>query len=347
MHVPLYYTNLCCNDNDDFGIIKNQYSMRLSSYSIWPLVSLASSLAACFNEDYVTGRGALGFNLGGTRNSDGQPKTYKDYVREIDILKQYNTSIIKTFSSSDGRILDQIALAIAQQPISLVVGVWPTDSYHFEQEKQALYDTLPHMSRDNVEAVCVGSEALYRGDLTPQQLAHKINEVKWHLQHIEDDQGRSYNQTPVGCAETWNVWNNSTNNIVIEACDVIFANAFSYWQGQNISTAAQSFFDDVTSTIWALERVDPDHSKKLIIGETGWPTAGNSFQLAVPSIENAHTFFHKGINSARACGLDVIVFEAFDENWKPATSGIEGVENNWGVFYDNGVPKYSIAEYTL
>lgn len=317
--------------------------MRFLGIIVWSLASLACGISPCFNEDYFTGRGALGFNLGGTRNSDGQPKTSQDYIREIGFLKQYNTSIIKTFSSSDGRILDQLSLAIDREPISLVVGVWPTDSYHFELEKQALYDTLPRMSRDNVEAVCVGSEALYRGDLTPEQLAYKINDIKWHLQHLEDNQGRSYNETAVGCAETWNVWINSTSNVVIQACDVIFANAFSYWQGQNISTAAESFFNDITATIWALERVDPFHSKKIIIGETGWPTAGDSFQLAVPSIQNAKTFFLQGINPARACGLDVIVFEAFDESWKPVTSGIEGVENNWGVFYDNGVPKYSFV----
>ena len=44
----------------------------------------------------------------------------------------------------------------------------------------------------------------------------------------------------------------------------------------------------------------------------------------------------------RAWGVNVIVFEAFDEDWKPNTSGTSDVEKHWGVFTSSDNLKYSL-----
>ena len=40
-------------------------------------------------------------------------------------------------------------------------------------------------------------------------------------------------------------------------------------------------------------------------------------------------------------GVNVFVFSAFDEEWKPAEKD-NSVEKHWGVFKDDGKPKYDL-----
>jgi exo-beta-1,3-glucanase (GH17 family) len=91
----------------------------------------------------------------------------------------------------------------------------------------------------------------------------------------------------------------------------------------------------------ALLRLDPlftDANLPIVVGETGWPTAGHP--SATP--ENAAKFLKNVFRS----GLAVFLFEAFDEQKKSMDSGAgaEGavVENNWGLLTEGGVVKYSL-----
>lgn len=92
---------------------------------------------------------------------------------------------------------------------------------------------------DNIYAVTVGSEALYREDFTGKELADKINDVRAHLKKL------GVNSIPVGTADSWNKLIEGDANPAIEASDIILANAFSYWQGQKQDNATHSFFDDI------------------------------------------------------------------------------------------------------
>ena len=74
----------------------------------------------------------------------------------------------------------------------------------------------------------------------------------------------------------------------------------------------------------------------------GWPTAGGNFQAAVPGVANAHRFWFEGSCALLQWGVNVFIFEAFDETWKPPTSG-EDVETHWGVWSDQKVPKFDLT----
>lgn len=56
---------------------------------------------------------------------------------------------------------------------------------------------------------------------------------------------------------------------------------------------------------------------------------------------SAETFWKEGICAMRGWGVNTFVFEAFDESWKPETSG-SSVESHWGVFTDDRQLKYSL-----
>ena len=86
--------------------------------------------------------------------------------------------------------------------------------------------------------------------MNASELVNCINSVKTELQGI------GLGNVPVGTADSWNLWIDGRNTIVIQACDILLSNAFSvniflkrgltkkYWQGQDISkNATHSFFE--------------------------------------------------------------------------------------------------------
>lgn len=53
------------------------------------------------------------------------------------------------------------------------------------------------------------------------------------------------------------------------------ANAFSYWQGQDISNATASYFDDIQQAVGHIQEVSGSlDAIHIMNGETGWPTGG-------------------------------------------------------------------------
>ena len=77
----------------------------------------------------------------------------------------------------------------------------------------------------------------------------------------------------------------------------------------------------------------------IVVGETGWPTAGHASATAA----NAAVYAKNAVDS----GLSMYLFEAFDEKKKSADGGAgsigAAVEDNWGIFTEAGAAKYSIA----
>ncbi|WPK25895.1 hypothetical protein PUMCH_003231 [Australozyma saopauloensis] len=221
-------------------------------------------------------------------------------------------------------------------------GIWPTDSAHFQDEQNALKQYLPNISKDTVKVFLVGSEALYRKDMTASDLADAINTIKTLLKSIKDKNGNSYGDVPVGTVDSWNVLVDGASTAAIKAADFVYANAFSYWQGQQMNNASYSFFDDIMQALQTIQTVKGTTDLDFWVGETGWPTNGSNFEDAYPGLNNAKQYWKEAICAMRNWGVNVCVFEAFDEAWKPDTSGINDVEKYWGVFDANSQAKFSL-----
>ena len=72
----------------------------------------------------------------------------------------------------------------------------------------------------------------------------------------------------------------------------------------------------------------------MIVGETGWPSCGNTIYQAVPTPENAGSYFLNFVSWARAKNVSYFYFEAFDESWKATAEGPQGA--CWGLWDKNG-----------
>lgn len=290
----------------------------------------------------VNAMGSLGFNLGVKRNPDGNCKYTNDFLTDFKDMQAY-TNIVRVYAMSDCNTLQNLGPALAQTGFKAFLGIWPNDDAHYAAEKAALSTYLPTMSVDNVVAFTVGSEALYRKDMTAQELADRISDIKSFVANIKDKDGKSYGSLPVGTADSWNVLVDGGSRPAIEAADLILANAFSYWQGQTQANASYSFLDDIMQALQTVQTIKGSTDIQFWVGETGWPTSGSNFGVSEPSLENAANYWQNAVCAIRAWGVNTLVFEAYDESWKPDTSGISGVEKYWGVLHDDGTPKYDLT----
>lgn len=288
----------------------------------------------------VSAIGDLAFNIG-VKDNSGNCKSTEEYESDFSVLES-QSKIVKTYAVSDCNTLQNLGPAAEEAGFQVMFGIWPNDDAHFEEEKQALKDYLPNISVDTVKVFTVGSEALYREDMTADELADKISDIKDTLKDIKDKNGKSYSSVQVGTVDSWNILVDGGSKPAIDASDFVFANAFSYWQGQTSKNASYSFFDDIMQalqTIQTAKGTDID----FWVGETGWPTDGTNFESADPTLENAKNYWQNAICAMRGWGVNVAVFEAFDEEWKPNTSGTSDVEKHWGVFDDNNKPKFDLS----
>ncbi|KAG5359545.1 Glucan 1,3-beta-glucosidase BGL2 [Yarrowia sp. C11] len=287
--------------------------------------------------------GGLGVDLGVKRESDGECKNAGDYKADLEALKGL-TDTIRIYAAGDCDALRELGPVAEAANFKLMIGVWPNDDKHFASEQFALKSYLPWLSKSTVPYITVGSEALYRKDMTPQQLADKINEIKKQLKGIKDKNGQTFD-VPVGTVDSWNEIVDGYSTPALKAADVVFANAFSYWQGQTMANASYSFFDDIMQALQTIQTVKGTTDIDFWVGETGWPTDGGAFGDSQPGVKQAAQFWQEGICAIRAWGINTLVFEAFDETWKPDTKGdngeeVSGVEKYWGVYDSNLKPKF-------
>lgn len=82
---------------------------------------------------------------------------------------------------------------------------------------------------DTIYAVTVGSETMYRGNFTGDQLKGKIQTVKSALP----------TGMKVGTADSWNKFADGTGDAIIGTADIIMINAFAFWQGASRDNASK------------------------------------------------------------------------------------------------------------
>ncbi|KAJ9630747.1 glycoside hydrolase 3 protein [Taxawa tesnikishii (nom. ined.)] len=297
---------------------------------------LALALAA--SPALVSAKGNLGFALG-TKKADGSCKYTADYEADFDAISSASGSkLVRGYSASDCNCAQQILPAAKSKGFQVILGVWPDTDESLQADKEALTTYVPNY-KDQVYAVTVGSETLYRGNFTGSTLLEKINDVKAVLP----------DGIKMGTADSWNKYADGTADAVIKGgVDLLLANGFAYWQAQDISNATATYFDDIQQALGRIQSISGSLTAvEFWTGETGWPTDGGSdYGAAKAGTKNAETYWDDAVCGMLAWGGNVFSFEAFDEPWKPKSVGESGEssdETHWGVMNADRSTKFSLS----
>jgi hypothetical protein len=170
-----------------------------------------------------------------------------------------------------------------------------------------------------VDVAIVGSEALLRNDVSESQLVSYMRQVRQAIPQT----------IPVTTADTYGTL--LAHQPVIDASDIVFGNFYPYWEGISIDTA-------MISLVQRYERlVAAAGNRRVVVSETGWPSAGNAVGAAIPSPANAAEYLSQFASWASSNNIPCFYFEAFDEDWKAAQEGPQGA--HWGLWDASGVVK--------
>lgn len=297
-------------------------------------VALAVAVAPAFAQ-----RGTLGFALG-TKKADGSCKYTADYASDFSAISSASGStLVRGYAASDCNCAQQILPAAKSAGFKVILGVWADTDESFAADKAAI-KTYANQYADQVYAVTVGSETLYRGNFTGEELLAKIEDVKSILP----------DSVKIGTADSWNKYADGTADALIksDSVNILLANAFSYWQGKEVGAGATyTYFDDLQQALAHVQQLTGSLDKiEFWNGETGWPTdGGTNYGAATASTDLAAEFYSQAVCGMLDWGVNVFFFEAFDEPWKPTSVGDDGSaadETHWGAMGADRSSKYSL-----
>jgi exo-beta-1,3-glucanase (GH17 family) len=218
--------------------------------------------------------------------------------------------------------LETVVTATHEISLPLTLGVWLSGN---PVEDSAEIDCAVGQAQANphINSIVAGNESILSGRLTVTQVCSYTVDL------------RERTGLPITAGEPWHIW---VDHPDLAACvDYLLVHIHPYWECQSIENAA-AFVQDKYQQVGAQY---PD--KAVVIGETGWPTAGTGREeycgpKPTPSPEQQSQFAADFLEWARQDGVDFYSFEAFDEPWKCAGERPE-VECHWGIYDSDRVPK--------
>ena len=279
--------------------IKSLLGLNLESLSENELKELSSEIL----ESKVHG---ICFSLYEDEQQPGDFVSDEQIKRRLSILKPY-TNWIRTFSSTDEHA--RIAQIAVDMGFKTLVGAWLSDD--LKSNDNEIEGLLKLASKGLVSIAAVGNEVIYRKELSEDELISYIDYVKENINNI-----------PVGYVDAYYEFRDRPN--ITNACDVILANCYPFWEGC-ASEYSLLYMKDMFQ-----EATKAANGKKVIITETGWPSAGSDLWGAHPSYKNYLQYFINTQLWSKNNNIDIFYFSSFDESWKVGPEGKVGAY--WGLW---------------
>ena len=238
--------------------------------------------------------------------SPGDQMSEDQIRRRMEIIKPY-TQWIRSFSCTDGN--EAIPRIAREYGIKTMVGAWLGDDPEINRKE---VDNLIELAGQGyVDIAAVGNEVMYRGDLSEDELLSFIHEVKEKVTDV-----------PVGYVDAY--YEFSERPRITEACDIILANCYPFWEGCDFDYSLLYIKDMYNRALRA------GNGKKVIISETGWPSQGTNLEGAFPGYENFIKYFMNMQQWSAEEDIEIFYFSSFDEPWKVGAEGDVGAY--WGLW---------------
>jgi glucan 1,3-beta-glucosidase len=230
------------------------------------------------------------------------------------------TNCVRTYSTDFG--LDLVPEIARRHGLKVLQGLWL--SSHADRNRIQIESAVALANRypDVITAIVVGNEVLLRGEMSAGDLANTIRAVKSRV------------SMRVTYADVWEFWLRFRE--IYDAVDFITIHILPYWE--DFPIPAREAAPHVDSIRKKLAAAFPN--KEILIGETGWPSAGRMREGALPTPVNQARVLHDVLALAKRENFRVNVIEAFDQPWKRRLEGTVG--GHWGLF-DAGTREFKFT----
>lgn len=227
---------------------------------------------------------------------------------------------VRTYSVGGG--MDAVPRIARQHGMQVLLGVWLARDPVANEREIAAAIALARQYRETVRALIVGNEVMLRGELPAATLADAIRRV------------RAATGLPTTYADVWEFWLRYPQ--LADAVDFITIHVLPYWEDDPVPVRdAVAHVRDIRARVAAAFP-----GKAVLIGETGWPSAGRQRAGAVPSLVNEARFVREFLAWATQARVPYNLIEAFDQPWKRALEGTAG--GYWGLFDARYRPKFPL-----
>ena len=267
-------------------------------------------LKELWSKTLKSGMHGLCFSLYEDGQGPGDIITEEQVRRRMEIIKPY-TKWVRSFSCTDGN--EFIPKIAREYGLKTLVGAWLGDDPEINEREVA--GLIQLANEGYVDIAAVGNEVLYRNDLSKEELLGFINQVKEAIPK----------GIPVGYVDAY--YEFSVHPEITDACDVILANCYPYWEGCHMEYSLLHMKQMFAQAAAA------GNGKKVIITETGWPSEGGGLGSALASEENAMKYFINAQVWSAKDDIEIFYFSSFDESWKVGPEGDVGAY--WGLWDKN------------
>ncbi len=278
-------------------------SLSLEELKTQVLATLSNRIhGLCFSA-YTEGQGP------GTRLTERQIRNRLEII-------QPHTRWIRSFSCQDGHEL--VPRIAASMGLKTMVGAWLDDD--LARNEAELGGAIEIARAGHADILAIGNEVLLREELDEDRLIDYLQRAKAGAPGV-----------PVGYVDAYFKFVDHPR--VTEACDVILANCYPFWEGCPAEHALLYMKEMYGRALKVA------NGRKVIVSETGWPNLGAATLGAVPSLESALRYFLGTFQWALEEGIETFYFAAFDEAWKVDKEGDVGAF--WGLWDKHGKAKFA------
>jgi exo-beta-1,3-glucanase (GH17 family) len=230
------------------------------------------------------------------------------------------THCVRLYSVSQG--LEAVPAMARELGLSVLLGAW----IGYDREKNAAEldraIDLANANADVVSALIVGNEVLLRRERTPAEMRELIAYAQAHT------------DIPVTYADVWEFW--LQNRELADVVDQVTVHILPFWEDEPVHI--NHAVDHVARV---LEKVRQAFEKPVMIGETGWPSAGRQREKSLPSRVNQARYVREFVHRAHQEGWRYNLIEAIDQPWKRTLEGTVG--GHWGMLDAGLDAKFPLA----
>jgi exo-beta-1,3-glucanase (GH17 family) len=227
---------------------------------------------------------------------------------------------VRTYSQGQG--LSAVPAIAERYGMKVLLGIWLGGDAKANAQQVELGIATANKYPQVLRGVIVGNEVLLRGDLSSAQLAGYLRQVRAAV-HV-----------PVTYADVWEFWLRHPE--LAGSVDYLTIHILPYWEDQPVPP--ERAVQHVAAVYAQVQQAFP--GRRVMIGETGWPSAGRPRQTASASVVNEARYLREFLRYAATVHMPYNVIEAFDQPWKRAQEGTVG--GYWGIFDVQARPKFAM-----